>query len=343
MIGFVWPWLLALAPLPLLVRWLMPPADSVGGALQVPDPAAFGGATSNTLGGAPRRLLPLVVLWLTWLLLLCAAARPQWTGEPVETGVTGRDLMIAVDISGSMKTEDMTLGNRTATRLQVVKAVLADFVERRAGDRIGLILFGSNAYVQAPLTFDRHTVMRLLTEAPIGIAGGKTAIGDAIGLAVKRLRERPATNRVLILLTDGSNNMGEVEPRRAAELAAAEGVRIHTIGVGADEMRLPGFFGLGRLVNPASDLDEDTLRAIADATGGRYFRARDTGSLVEIYAEIDAMEPVDQEAETVRPVRSLFHWPLGAALLLSLWLAAQRLPAPMASAVRANKAREQAV
>jgi len=223
-------------------------------------------------GGSVSRSvrLRLVLLWLIWLALVGATARPQWTGDPVALPTTGRDLMLAVDISGSMGTEDMELGNQLVDRLTVVKNVVSDFVEQRQGDRVGLILFGTNAYLQAPLTFDLVSVDRLLTEAPVGIAGGKTAIGDAIGLAVKRLRQRPAGDRVLILLTDGANNVGEVEPAKAAELAGAEGITIYTIGVGAESVRMRGLFGAlsSTLINPSAELDEPTLQAIAGATGG---------------------------------------------------------------------------
>ena len=176
------------------------------------------------------------------------------------------------------------------------------------------------------MTFDLSTVGTLLAEAPVGIAGGKTAIGDAIGLAVKRLRSRPEGDRVLILLTDGANNVGEIAPVKAAELAAQEGVKIYTIGVGADEMqlRMPGLFGaLGsRIVNPSAELDEQTLQTIAERTQGQYFRARNTEKLAEIYGIIDDLEPVEQEGDTFRPTISLFHWPLalGWKLLCGLLL-----------------------
>jgi Ca-activated chloride channel family protein len=252
-----------------------------------------------------------------WSLLLIAAARPQWTGEPITLPTTGRDLMLAVDISGSMATEDMEVGDEFVDRLNVVKAVVSQFVSQRSGDRVGLVLFGTNAYLQAPLTFDLASVNRLLIEAPVGIAGGKTAIGDAIGLAVKRLRLRPHEDKVIVLLTDGANNVGEVQPEKAAELAAYDKIKIYTIGVGADEMRMPGLFGAltGRITNPSADLDEDTLTAIAETTNGRYFRARDTQSLQEIYALIDQLEPIDQDPETYRPVQALYYYPFAGALI----------------------------
>ncbi|HEX7036919.1 MAG TPA: VWA domain-containing protein [Pseudomonadales bacterium] len=328
MIELIWPYALLLAPLPLLVRWLWPPRAHQQAALTVPDVAQFKPDEPGTglqVGGRwPWRL---IVLWLIWASLVLAAARPQWTGDPVTLPTTGRDLMLAVDISGSMGTEDMQLGNRLVNRLAVVKSVVGDFIERRRGDRVGLILFGTNAYLQAPLTFDLASVERLLTEAPVGIAGGKTAIGDAIGLAVKRLRQRPQGNRVLILLTDGANNVGEVAPDKAAELATVEGIRIYTVGVGSEAMPMPSIFGVfsSGVINPSADLDEETLQYIADITNGRYFRAENTEQLVEIYDLIDAMEPIEQEAETFRPIAALYYWPLGFAWLLASALMATDL------------------
>lgn len=256
---------------------------------------------------------------LIWLALIISAARPQYIGEPVQLPTNGRDLMLAVDISGSMGTEDMEVGNTLVSRLLVVKAVVGDFVERRVGDRLGLILFGSKAYLQTPLTFDRKTVRTLLMETPLGIAGGKTAIGDAIGLAVKRLQSRPADSRVLILLTDGQNNIGEVTPLQAAKIAAQEGVKIYTIGFGAEEMQIPGLL-FNRTVNPSSELDSQTLIEIAELTGGIYQRARSAAELQAIYTVLDELEPIEQDQETFRPVMSLFYWPLALALLASVLL-----------------------
>ncbi len=319
MIHFVWPWLFALAPLPALVRLWFPPADQPLTALTVPSLNRFRAAATSA--ASPRRGRPgwtLLLLWLAWFGLVSAAARPQWIGAPVSLPTTGRDLMLAVDLSGSMGTEDMELDDQVVNRLAVVKDVVGRFIERRGGDRVGLILFGTNAYLQAPLTFDLPTVSRLLVEAPIGIAGGRTAIGDAIGLAVKHLRQRPADQRILILLTDGASNSGEVTPENAAALAKASAIRIYSVGVGSDAMPMPGLFGaLTRgIVNPSSEMDEASLTTIAEQTGGRYFRARETRELVEIYDLIDQLEPIAQDPEIYRPTVALFHWPLGLAWLL---------------------------
>ena len=270
---------------------------------------------------APRRWLLWLAL-LAWLLLVLAAARPQWLGAPVPLPMAGRDLMLAVDISGSMTEEDMVIGGRVVDRLTAVKAVAGDFIERREGDRVGLILFGQQAYVQTPLTFDRTTARTLLFEAAVGLAGRDTAIGDAIGLALKRLRDQPSEERVLVLLTDGTNTAGSIAPLKAAELAAAAGVRIYTIGVGADPRAGFGAFGLSMGRNP---IDEATLSAIAEQTGGRAFRARDVQELQAIYGLLDELEPVESDQQTFRPVGELFAWPLSLALLLSALVAAGRV------------------
>jgi Ca-activated chloride channel family protein len=246
----------------------------------------------------------------------------------VSIPASGRDLLLAVDISGSMETADMILNDQQVDRLTVVKKVVGDFVTRRESDRLGLILFGTQAYLQAPLTFDRNTVDTLLNEARLGFAGEKTAIGDAIGLATKRLLQRPENHRVVILLTDGANTAGKVEPLKAAELAKQARVKIYTVGIGAEEWIMPGIFGsnLGaRRVNPSLDLDEGTLTAIAEQTGGRYFRARDVEELEKIYHELDQLEPIEQDAGSFRPKATLFYYPLGAALLLSFLFAAWRV------------------
>jgi len=244
-------------------------------------------------------------------------------GEPIALPIEGRDLMLAIDISGSMEQKDMQINGQAVDRLTAVKKVAGEFIERRNGDRIGLILFGENAYLQAPLTFDRKTVKTLLYEAAIGLAGKSTAIGDSIGLAVKKARETEDSNRILIVLTDGQNTAGAIEPLKAAELARAEDLKIYTIGVGADEMVVNSFFGGQRRINPSSDLDEASLRRIAAITEGQYFRARDTQELEQIYDILDELEPLAEEEQFYRPTDEHYFWPLLgalAALFFTLWL-----------------------
>ena len=247
MINFEWPWMVLLLPLPYLIwKFSTPISSKREAALRVPFLEDF---VDESDSGVELRSARWMIFFsaLAWLLLILAIMRPQWLGEFIEFPVSGRDLIIAVDLSGSMQEEDFVLKGQRVDRLTATKFVAGDFIERRIGDRIGLILFGERAYLQAPLTLDRETVKTLLYESAIGLAGRATAIGDAIGLAVKRIRQRENTNRVLILLTDGANSAGEVEPLEAARLAAREGLKIYTIGVGADEMVVEFFFGTRKI------------------------------------------------------------------------------------------------
>jgi Ca-activated chloride channel family protein len=315
MIQFVWPWLITVLPLPWLIRRLWPPLlPAEQAALKVPFLDDFGSGKTQAVS-RPRKW-PLQLAMLAWLLLVIASMRPQWLGEPIEQAISGRDLMLAIDLSGSMEVEDFVLNKQQVDRLKAAKWVAGEFIERRVGDRMGLILFGTQAYLQTPLTFDRKTVNTLLNEAFINMAGENTAIGDAIGLAIKRLKNQPANSRVLILMTDGANTAGEVSPLKAAELAADNHLKIYTIGIGADEMIVRSLFGAQK-VNPSRDLDEKTLLDIAQKTGGRYFRARNIRELDNIYLLLDQLEPVNKDSQFFRPQRELFFWPLSFALGLA--------------------------
>jgi len=323
MIHFEWPWLLAALPLPLLIRWLVPakmPMEQA--ALKVPFLDDF--SDGETRAVSQTQKWPLSLAAIAWLLLVIACARPQWLGEPIEQAVSGRDLMLAVDLSGSMEEQDFVINKRSVDRLTAAKSVASDFINRRVGDRVGLILFGTQAYLQAPLTFDRKTVMTLLNESVIGLAGDNTAIGDAIGLAVKRLKNEQANSRVLVLMTDGANTAGEVSPLKAAELAAANHLKIYTIGIGADEMIVRSFFG-NRKINPSVDLDEKTMIKIAESTGGQYYRARNTDELNNIYMRLDELEPVEKDKQYFRPRSELYYWPLSLALGLAAVIALSRV------------------
>ncbi len=319
MINFEWPLMLLFLPLPLLVRYISRTTTSGReAALRVPFLEEFSAQT-----GMHTRVL--TVAWktllatLAWALLVLAGMRPLWIGDFIEMPVSGRDMMLVVDLSGSMQEEDFLINGQRVDRLTALKYVAGDFIDRRVGDRIGLILFGDRAYMQAPLTLDRETVKTLLYESVIGLAGRATAIGDAIGLSVKRLREQKNSNRILILLTDGANSAGEVEPVEAAKLAAREGLKIYTVGIGADEMIVESFFGTQR-VNPSADLDEKALTEIAEITGGRYFRARDTEQLDQIYAILDELEPIQQDVKRFRPMKSLYFWPLALSVIIAAGL-----------------------
>jgi Ca-activated chloride channel family protein len=259
------------------------------------------------------------LLVLAWLALLAAAARPQWVGPPQAQQRSGRALMLAVDLSGSMRTDDMQLSGQPVSRFGAVEAIAGDFIARRSGDEMGLILFGSRAFLVTPLTYDLQAVRAQLQGAAVGLAGTETAIGDAIGVAVKRLAGLPEQARVVVLLTDGVNNAGNIAPLDAAHAAKAAGVRIYTIGIGATEMSIPDLFGT-HTVNPSADLDENMLRTMATQTGGRYFRATDASQLADAYRAIDALEPMPQQGPSLRPRHELFRWPLGFAVLA--WLLA---------------------
>jgi len=313
MIELAYPWLLLLAPLPIIMRFMRADSHSEEAALEAPFADRWRQLADTASLGFQSSPLKLVVLTLIWLSLVVAATRPQWVGEPIELANSGRDLLLAIDLSGSMQIEDMQVGNSLVSRIIAVKAIAADFTSRRSGDRVGLILFGTRAYVQAPLTFDIKTVKQFIEEAQLGFAGEDTAIGDALGLAVKRLRERPADSRVLILLTDGQDTASTVDPMEAAALASEMSVRIYTIGISRR---------LGTSSNTSGEVDEALLTAIAQSTGGRYFRARTPKELQDIYQVLDELEPVEQEKSTFRPIESMAWIPTSIAFWLALLLIA---------------------
>ncbi len=312
---FAWPAALLALPLPwLLARWRrVPPASGAALRLPISDRIEQLAAGPGRAAGGRR---PGVVAALVWLLLCIAAARPQQLGEPVQPPVQGRDLMLALDLSGSMSEPDMELGGALVDRLTAAKAVISDFIDRRAGDRLSLLVFGREAHVLTPPTADRDTVRDHLADTVVGLAGQETAIGDAIGLSVRRLRAQESGQRVLVLLTDGVNTAGSLDPIKAARIAADEGVRIHAIAFGGDGSM--SLFGL-RLPMPGGDYtDPKVLRDVAAITGGRFFQAKDTRELAGIYAEIDRLEPVARPGQAVRPRIERYWVPLAAALALAL-------------------------
>ncbi|HBN87874.1 MAG: IMP dehydrogenase [Alteromonadaceae bacterium] len=320
MLEFGYPWLAVLAVLPLLLR--VKRQATTEAALTLPALARLASEPSGSKG----KLFSLssVLAMIIWLMLVLAATQPRWLGEPVTLPQQGRDLMLALDLSGSMEIADMQYQGQSVNRLDAVKSVVSDFIKRRQGDRIGLILFADAAYQQTPLTFDLVTVQKMLDDSVLRLVGTRTAIGEAIGLAVKRLNTYDSSNKVLILLSDGANTAGNIQPLEALQLAKAAGVRIHTVGVGAEQMVQQSVFGQ-RVVNPSQDLDERLLTKLAEDTGGRYFRARDLNELNQIYQLIDQLEPIERDSVTYRPQRSLLHWPLAIALLLSFVLAARNI------------------
>ncbi|RTZ67289.1 MAG: BatB protein [Aquificaceae bacterium] len=308
MLEFEWLWMFLLLPLPLIVRFFIKPVKQQREqALHVPFLRDFQHApASHTSNNFSWWIMAFSMIG--WIAFVTAIARPIMVGENVSLPVKGRNIMMAIDLSGSMREEDYRVGNQWVDRLTATKFVAGQFIQRRKGDRIGLILFGDQAYLQAPLTFDRQTVLRLLNESALGLAGQKTAIGDAIGLAIKRLRTQDDNEHVLILLTDGENTAGSVGVYEAAEVAAQQNLKIYTVGIGADAQQNRGFF------QSASALDEATLKKIAKMTKGKYFRARDTQEFQRIYEELDRLEPIVRDQEQWRPRTDLFFWPLSIAL-----------------------------
>ncbi len=317
---FEWPLAFLVLPLPWLLKQKQTNTDSSVTAPKLPLFYTFKSLGIET-GSIQEKnqTWQSVLLAVCWVLLITALSRPTYYGAPIEIPLDGRDLMLAIDISPSMKEQDLTLNNQSVTRLDVVKDVVSSFIEQRKGDRVGLILFGSEPYIQAPLTFDTTTVHTLLDEAYLGMAGRATAIGDAIALGVKRLRNRPENSRVLILMSDGANTAGEIPPEKAAQLAAQENIKIYTIGIGADEMLKRTLFMTQR-INPSADLDEKMLTEIALTTDGQYFRARDTDSLEAIYEQINQLEPIELDNKTYRPSKALYFWFLACAIFIYLSL-----------------------
>jgi len=320
MFHLAWPWMALVLPLPWILVRMRRPAEPGGSALYLPFAA-------TVAAEAPPSMLPRAALALLagiWALLVLAAMRPQWLGQPLPLPLSGREIMLAIDCSGSMASQDMG----GTSRLEIVQVVAGRFIEQRQGDQIGLILFGTRPYLQAPLTTDIATVHQFLDEAVVGVAGPQTAIGDAIGLAIKELRQReltsgaPMRQSVLILLTDGGNDAGVIPPLEAARLAAQTGLRIFTIGVGASEQQ--SLFGL---TAGNTDLDVDLLQKIASITGGEFFRASDPEALQAVYRRINKLEPTAGHKQWLRPADEWFTWPLAIALLLSVpaaWLLAER-------------------
>jgi Ca-activated chloride channel family protein len=326
--SFAWPWMFICLPLPLAVWFFFKPSsESQQAPIFMPASKHWPKADQNAIEtDSNSSALPKMLLSLLWIFLVFAASRPQWVGEPISIPAEGHDLMLAVDLSGSMSTEDMIYQGRQMNRLNAVKLVLKEFLQERQGDRIGLVVFGDGAYTYTPVTHDLDSVSILLMDAQVEMAGQNTAIGDAIAHSVDLLKDRPEPSRILILLTDGQNTAGNIEPLPAAQLAAKHKVKIYTVGIGADEMQRRGFMGIfNQTVNPSRDLDEATLKSIAQQTQGLYFRAKSPEQLQSIYEKINELEPIEQDERFIKPTKELFYQPLTAALLLLLALLLHQL------------------
>jgi len=316
MLEFAWPWMFLLLPLPILAWWWLPPYRARQASVQVPFfdrlAAATGQVPQRGAVVLRRRAVQMIVATLVWVLVVAALARPQWVSDPVTREVSARDLVLAVDISGSMDQRDFrTPDGQMLTRLDGVKRVIGDFIARRHGDRIALILFGTRPYVQVPFTQDLDTAQQLLDQTQVGMAGQQTAIGDTIGLAIKTLENSAAQQKILILLTDGNDTASRVPPEHAADIARQNDIAVYTVGVGD-----PAASGENRV-------DLGVLKAVASTTHGQFFRAEDGAQLQAIYADIDRLVPAKLQTLSWRPKLPLFQWPLGAAVIIALllWLA----------------------
>lgn len=320
MIIFAYPKLFLLLLLPLLFFVIIPPKkQQFSDALKIPflnDLKAIKEDASYSRFLISNKsftsFLKFVYLFLIWTLLTIAVARPQLVGEPYRLNANNRDIMLVIDISTSMLNPDFSTQTRRIDRLSAVKAVVSAFIQKRTDDKIGLILFGTRAYLQSPLTFDRKSVQEILLNTDAGMAGQSTSIGDALGLALKNLRnEKNKENKVIILLSDGESNDGALSMAQAINLAEKEGIKVYTVGVGAEANFINSLFGLRN-----NELDERSLKTLAQRTKGNYFRAIDLNSLAEIYNRIDALEPEQTEGTFVQDKTDLFYIPLLAALVL---------------------------
>lgn len=316
-------WLLLL---PLVVYFMFPAIKKTyGDALKVPflaDIKQIQSVSGKGISFKPAvfSAIKIFLLALVWVLMVLALCRPQWVGKPIPVKNEGREILLVVDISNSMSEEDFQYKNKMYSRLTAVKNVIDNFIDKRTSDRIGLVLFGTQAYLQAPLTYDKQSVKEILWNADAGMAGNSTSIGDAVGVALKNLAESEGKpeNKVIILLTDGENNDGSLSLPQAIALAKEEGVKIYTIGAGSDS---ENFFGGLFSIPVNTGLDEESLQALAEETKGNYFRAKDVNSLFQIYNEIDKLEPMTSEGRYVQEVKELYPYAAAMALILFMILA----------------------
>lgn len=328
MISFASPYMFLLLLLPFIVSYLFPAIKGVhGDALHITflrDLANIKIKSGYIWGKYDNKSsffnsLSKFILLMIYILLVIAISRPQWVGKPIRIKNEGRDILMVMDISTSMLENDFSYNGRRINRLQAVKSVASNFIDKRIEDRIGLVLFGSRAYLQSPLTFDKQSVKDILWSMDAGMAGNSTAIGDALGVALKSIKnDENKENNIIILLTDGENNDGSLSLPQAINLAKDENIKIYTIGVGGGANLIQSI--LSYKIALPSGLDEKSLQAIADETNGRYFRAEDTVSLSKIYDAIDMLEPQSSDNNYVQEVREYYYIPLLCAILLSILL-----------------------
>ena len=311
MLELAYPWALLALPLPLLAWWLLPPQRERVSALRIPFfEQIVAAAGSEARAGAVvmrRRWLQMVMAVVVWSLLILGLAKPEWVGEPIVRTEAARDIMLAIDLSGSMDYRDFPGENgEPVTRFNAVQRVVDRFVAARKSDRIGLIVFGTKAYVQLPFTRDLDTARALVELMEVGMAGPQTALGDSIGLAIRSFESSEVEDRLLILLTDGNDTASTMTPINAADIAKLNGVAIYTIGIG--NVQATG----------EDRVDFEVLDAIASRTGGEFFNAEDEAALDAVYRRIDETAAAEVRTQSWRPRESLVHWPAGIATVLAL-------------------------
>ncbi len=298
-------WVLWLTPLPIIVYWLLPAMKMRSASLLMPNFSKVeeysGTRAQRSAFVKTRKFLSWLTLGIVWLLLLATLSSPQLVGEPTLKVKTSRNFLILADISFSMAQTDWILDGERVRRWDAVKSVLHDFVEKREGDRMGLLFFGSSAYIQAPFTTDLITIDKMLDEADVGMAGQMTNIGKAIVKGIELFDQDTIETKVMLVLTDGVDAGTDVLPLDAADLAKNDSILVYTVGIGDPN-------------SGNSDLDENTLIEIAELTGAQYFRAIDAERLEEIYAELDKLEPIEFEEEEYTPKTMLYYYPMAAAL-----------------------------
>jgi Ca-activated chloride channel family protein len=306
-----YPLALLLLPLPLLAWWLLPPHRERVSSLRVPFfEEVVNAAGARASAGAVvlrRRVLQTVIAALVWILLVVGLAKPQWVGEPIVRTEAARDIMLSIDLSGSMQYRDFPgADGKNVSRFSAVQRVVDRFIAQRESDRIGLIVFGNKAYIQLPFTRDLETARSLVELMDVAMAGPQTALGDSIGLAIRAFEESTVDDRILILLTDGNDTASKMTPINAADIAALNGVEIYTIGIGDTQ------------ASGEDRVDFDLLAEIAERTGGAFFNALDETALAAIYDRIDEASVADVRTQSWRPRISLVHWPVGGAVLMVL-------------------------
>lgn len=316
---FVWPWAVLLIFIPFITRWIMPAKRVETNVIPVALKVPFFGRLSSflTAGQLPSSKKIAVLLCLSWIFFVLACMRPVQFDNALPLPRQARNIMLTIDVSGSMAEQDFDLNGRPVTRLTLVKNVVDDFIQKRTDDNIGLVVFGTEAYLYTPLSFDKKTLRSLFDEVGIGIAGEKTAIGDAIAKAVEGVAGAPADSRIVILLSDGYANAGVIDLEKATALAEKQNVKIYTVGIGSNQQIVNTFFTT-LAINPSLDLDEASLQEIARRTGGQYFRAKTSKELQEIYTAIDKLEKTDDEALSVRPQIEWFYVPLFISMIFLL-------------------------